>query len=96
MNALPVPFNIKPLIVGAKTGPHPAGFGEQTKMQFQNGYSLSIVCGEMFYSNGVDTYEVAIINGDGNLVDLFNHGDTVMGYLSANEVFDIMKKVALS
>lgn len=30
-------------------------------MRFDNGYGISVVKGDMFYSNGIDTYEVAVL-----------------------------------
>ena len=43
---------------------HPAGFGgTQAKIFYLNGYGVSIFLDSMFYSNGIDTYEVAILEG---------------------------------
>lgn len=65
---------------------------KQAKLAFENGYEVSVLFGNMFYSNGIDTYEVAILL-DGNLC--YNTGitDDVIGYITADEVTDIMKKV---
>lgn len=34
---------------------------KQAKMNFENGYGISVIFGSMFYSNGIDTYEVGIL-----------------------------------
>ena len=34
---------------------------KQAKMDFENGYGISVLFGSMFYSNGIDTYEVGIL-----------------------------------
>lgn len=74
--------------------PHPIGLKGHTQaiMNFDNGYGVSVICGTLFYSNGVDTYEVAVLKGD--LID-FNHQVTgdVAGYRTKQEVSDIMAKV---
>lgn len=65
---------------------------KQAKMFFDNGYGVSVLCGTMFFSNGNDTYEVAVLKG--NLID-FNHqvkGDAY-GYRTKQEVSDIMARV---
>lgn len=74
--------------------PHPIGLKNHTqaKMTFDNGYGVSVICGTLFYSNGVDTYEVAPLKGD--LIE-FNHqvmGD-VSGYRTKQEVSDIMARI---
>lgn len=61
---------------------------------FDNEYGISVLFGGCFYSNGIDTYEVVV---------LFNNQITyntdithdVMGYLSANEVTEVMEKIQL-
>lgn len=74
--------------------PHPIGLKDHTqaKMTFDNGYGVSVICGTLYYSNGVDTYEVATIKGD--LIDFKNQviGD-VSGYRTKQEVSEIMARV---
>jgi hypothetical protein len=57
---------------------------------FENGYGVSVLFGSCFYSNGKDTYEVAVLF-DGSITDIT---DDVMGYLSEYEVSEVMSKVA--
>lgn len=74
--------------------PHYIGLKDHTqaKMKFDNGYGVSVICGTLFYSNGVDTYEVATLKKD--LID-FNHQVTgdVSGYRTKQEVSDIMARI---
>jgi len=37
--------------------PHEIGHGHQAVVTFLNGETVSVVLGDIFYSNGVDTYE---------------------------------------
>jgi hypothetical protein len=64
----------------------------QARMTFENGYGVSVLCGSMFYSNGVDSYELAVlyddeINYDSGLTD------DVLGYISAEEVTRVMSEL---
>lgn len=66
--------------------------GRQARMKFPNGYGVSVIIGRMFYSNGIDTYELAIFKGENICYDTPITND-VLGYLSKEEVTEIMKKV---
>ena len=75
--------------------PHSIGIDHDAKKafcKFDNGYGVSVVFGDMFYSNGIDTYELAIFKGDEICYDT-DITDDVMGYLTNLEVTEIMKKV---
>ena len=61
-------------------------------MDFENGYGISVIFGSMFYSNGIDTYEVGILK-DGILCYDTPITDDVIGYITADEVTDIMRKI---
>ena len=67
---------------------------KHAEMNFENGFGVSVVIGSCFYSNGVNSYEVAVLK-NGNLC--YDSGLTkdVFGWLSASEVSDLMKKVQL-
>ncbi len=71
--------------------PHSIG-GIQARMNFDNKYGVSVVCGSMFYSNGIDTYELGVLY-EGSLTYNTYITDDVLGGLSADEVTDIMVKV---
>lgn len=40
---------------------HGSGFGQQAILEFDNGYGVSVLFGDKFYSNGIDTYELAVL-----------------------------------
>lgn len=60
----------------------------QARMDFPNGYGISVICGIQFYSNGRDTYEVGVFD-EGMLTRYFPE-DSVKGWLTADEVTEIM------
>lgn len=65
---------------------------KQAKMDFENGYGISVLFGSIFYSNGIDTYEVGILK-DGSLCYDTPITNDVIGYITADEVTDIMRKI---
>jgi len=67
---------------------------KQAIENFENGYGVSVLFGSCFYSNGIDTYEVAILFGE-SITYNTEITDDVMGYLSKDEVSEIMAKVQL-
>jgi hypothetical protein len=76
---------------------HPNDMGSRlTRFFFPNGYGASIVFGSTFYSNGIDTYELAVLKGDENSWDLTYDtpitGD-VLGYLTEQEVLTILNEI---
>lgn len=71
--------------------------GQQATLFFKNGYGVSVVFGEMFYSNGIDTYELAVLIGNESNYDLHyenkvSNGD-VVGYLEKEELMKLVNKV---
>lgn len=67
-------------------------FGTRAVMTFKNGYGVSVLCGQAFYSNGVDTYEVAILH-NGKLCYDTDITDDVLGRRGIAEVTEIMQEV---
>ena len=61
-------------------------------MQFENGYGVSVLKGTLFYSNGIDTYEVAVLDNNGICYNTSITND-VIGYVDADEVSNIMKRI---
>ena len=55
---------------------------EQAKITFDNGIGLSVIIGEMFYSNGVDTYEA-----------MSSNDNEPRGYLSVDELNQYMEEL---
>ena len=77
--------------------PHPSvldtmGYGILARLDFDNGYGVSVILGDMFYSNGKNTYEVAVFK-DGSLCFDTDIRDDVIGYLSPDHVTEIMRLV---
>ena len=72
---------------------HPIGMcGKISSLNFKNGYGVSVVFGKMFYSNGKDTYELAITKGDNICYDSGIIAD-VIGHQSKEEITKLMAKV---
>lgn len=65
---------------------------KQSKETFENNYGVSVIFGSCFYSNGIDTYEVAILYND-EITYNTNITDGVIGHLTEDEVSEIMIKV---
>lgn len=78
---------------------HPTGMGGfQATMEFENGYGVSVVCGEYRYSTPrtnlyaasmYEAYEVAILK-NGSLCYDTSITDDVIGYVSPEEISKIM------
>lgn len=67
---------------------------KQAIMQFPNGYGVSVLFGNVFYSDGVSTYELAVTL-EGRLVypgEVCPDGD-VLGYITKEQVTEAMRKV---
>lgn len=73
---------------------HPAApyFDKQAKLDFENGYGVSVICGDGAYTSATSPYEVAIIK-DGVLCYDTPITNNVLGYNTESEVTEIMKKV---
>lgn len=65
---------------------------KHAKMQFGNGYGTSALKGTLFYSNGIDAYEVAVLDNNGICYNTSMTND-VTGYVDADEVSNIMKQI---
>lgn len=68
----------------------------QALMFFPNGYGVSVLFGGQCYSNGEDSYELAILVGnedDWGITYDTPIADDVLGFLTKEEVTEIMKKV---
>ena len=73
---------------------HPIGQGNLAKMNFDNGYGVSVLLGNMFYSNGTTTYEVAVTK-DGVLCYDTHITSDVIGYVTYDTVTEIMADVQM-
>ena len=72
----------------------------QARVTFPNGYGISVLFGDAFYSNGVDNYEVALVDKNGYLdgyifekIGMKYPGDDVIGYVSEDFITDVMERV---
>lgn len=65
--------------------------GTQARMDFPNGYGISVLSGIQFHSNGRDTYEVAV-SYQGMLVRYFPE-DSVRGWQTKEEVTKLMIEI---
>ena len=88
-------FVIHPILLDAKSSQDTKEILASSKhavMEFENGYGVSVIFGEQFYSNGIDTYEVAVLK-DGVLCYKTYITDNVVAYITEEEVTEIMRKV---
>ena len=73
--------------------PHPMGMGKQCIVQFRNGYGASIVQGPHTYGGKEGLYELAVMDGYGEITYSTPITDDVLGYLTEEQVertlFDI-------
>ena len=75
--------------------PHPLqkyGNEKMAAINFDNRYGVSVIFGKQFYSNGIDTYEVAVLLDNDICYDTKITSD-VLGYLTEDEVTEIMYKI---
>ena len=87
-------FVMHPILLDAKSQDTKEIFAnsKHAAMEFENGYGVSVIFGEQFCSNGIDTYEVAIIKDNHVCYDT-PLTDNVLAYQNENEVTEIMRKV---
>jgi hypothetical protein len=71
--------------------PHPIGKGKIAVIKFPNGYSASVVFGDMFYSNGVDTYELAVLDETESVCYSTDLTDDVLGNQTEDQITEAMK-----
>lgn len=67
----------------------------QAKLTFENGYGISVLLGGYgIYSNGVDTYEVAVLHNNELCYDT-HITDDVLGHQTKEEVNEIIRQIQL-
>jgi hypothetical protein len=71
----------------------PYQIGVKCKMVFENGYGVSVVCHTHSYGGKTGMFEIAVIGKDGDLTYDTPITNDVIGYLSREEVTDIMEQV---
>ena len=65
---------------------------KQAVINFDNGYGVSVIFGTAFYSNGIDTYELAVLL-EGSICYPHEIGNDVLAYISKDEVTEAMRKI---
>lgn len=73
--------------------------GSRVRVNFKNGYALSVVKGQGTYGDSLGLFEIAPINTkdclDGSLLDEKDQGDDVLGYCNLETIAHYVKKLAL-
>lgn len=74
--------------------PHPCSWlsGQQALLELDKGYKVSVLLGAAFYSNGEDTYELAVMK-DGRVCYTTPITDDVLGHRSEEEITEAMIKL---
>lgn len=67
--------------------------GEQAIVKFENGYSASVLRGGMAYTKNC-TYEIAVLDKDGNIDYTTPITSDVLGYLSEDEANSSIEQIS--
>ena len=67
--------------------------GVRGRIMFDNGYGASVVCHEYSYGGKKGLYELAVLDKDGELTYDTPITDGVMGYLSPEDVTEILIQI---
>jgi len=67
--------------------------GVWARITFENGYGASVVKSDYSYGGNKGLYELAVLSTDGNLTYDTPITDDVMGYLSPEDVTNVMSKI---
>ena len=74
--------------------PHPNHMGGvQAIAEFDNGFGASVVCTPYTYGGKEGLYELAVLNTDGHLTYDTPITNDVLGYLSEQDVTEILIKI---
>ena len=76
------PINDAPFMVGKKA-----------RMTFENGYGVSVVSHTYSYGGRDGLFEIAVLDKDGDLTYDTPVTNDVIGYLTEEDVTDVMKQV---
>ena len=66
--------------------------GIHWKFEFNNGYGASVITGGIAYCNKFQPYELAVLK-HGELCYDTPITDDVIGYLTSNEVYDLLDRI---
>ena len=67
--------------------------GVKSRMTFENGYGVSVVSHTYSYGGKDGLFEIAVLDKDGNLTYDTPVTNDVIGYLTEEDVTDILKQV---
>ena len=67
--------------------------GKRSRIHFDNGFGVSVVSHTYSYGGRDGLYEVAVLDSDDNLTYETPVTDNVIGYLTEEDVTDVMKQV---
>ena len=67
--------------------------GKKARMYFDNGFGVSVVSHSYSYGGRKGLYEVAVLDSDDNLTYDTPVTNDVMGYLTEEDVSNVMKQV---
>ena len=67
--------------------------GIQARIHFENGYGVSVVSHTYSYGGRDGLFEIAVLDKDGNLTYDTPVTNDVIGYLTEEDVTDVMKQV---
>ena len=67
--------------------------GKKSRMHFDNGYGVSVVSHSYSYGGRDGLYEVAVLDSEDNLTYDTPVTNNVIGYLTEEDVTDVMKQV---
>jgi hypothetical protein len=74
--------------------PHPNKMGGvQAIERFDNGYGASVVCTPYTYGGKEGLYELAVLDNDGHLTYATPVTNDVLGYLSEQDVTEVLIKI---
>jgi len=67
--------------------------GVTTSLHFKNGYGISVICHSFSYGGNRGLYEIAVLDSQGRLTYDTPVTDDVIGFLTENEVSEIMEEI---
>lgn len=67
-------------------------YSEQWKFKFDNGYGASVITGGIAYCNEAQPYELAVLK-HGELCYDTPITDDVIGYLTSDEVYELLDRI---
>lgn len=73
--------------------PHPRVPGLKARLMFENGFGIDVVLGNLFISNGINTYEVVILDKNGVIYDKDPNITGIYGHVTKDGVISIMEQI---